>query len=90
MKKAAPKKNESSDDESGKDYGSESEDEADSEEGEVAELTAYVKPVIKDAGRARQSVSAEAFGKFNVKEDFKAPFYQKSAEENAAIKTRLG
>jgi len=72
VKQAAPKKNESSD-ESEKDYGSDSEE--DSEEGEVGELTAYVKPTIKNNDRARQSVSAEAFGKFNKKEDFKAPFY---------------
>lgn len=87
MKQAAPKKNESSDDESEKDYGSDSE--GDSEEEEVGELTAYVKPTIKNNDRARQSVSAEAFGKFNKKEDFKAPFYQKTAEENDAIKARL-
>lgn len=67
------KKADSSEDESEKDYGSDSE--GDSEEGELAELTTYVKPVIKNADRARQSVSAEAFGKFNKKEDFKAPFY---------------
>ena len=28
----------------------------------------------------RASVSAEAFGKWNVKEEFKAPFYPKSQE----------
>jgi len=75
VKASAPKKNESSDDESEKDYGSDS-DEGDSEEGELGELSTYVKPVFKSGdNRARQSVSAEAFGNFNKKEDFKAPFY---------------
>jgi hypothetical protein len=73
VKASAPKKNESS--ESEKDYGSDSDD-GDSEEGELGELTTYVKPVFKSGdNRARQSVSAEAFGNFNKKEDFKAPFY---------------
>ena len=51
-------------------------EDGDSEEGELGELTTYVKPVFKSGdNRARQSVSAEAFGNFNKKEDFKAPFY---------------
>jgi len=89
-KSAKPKaKDESSgSDQSENDYGSDNEEDSD-EEGFGELPQAYVKPDPTKNGRARQSVSAEAFGAFNKKEDFKAPFYQKSAEENAKIKARL-
>lgn len=34
-------------------------------------------------------MSAEAFGKWNKKEEFKAPFYEKSGEAVAALRNRL-
>lgn len=37
----------------------------------------------------RASVSAEAFGNWNKKEEFKAPFYEKSADAVAALRNRL-
>jgi len=37
----------------------------------------------------RASVSAEAFGNWNKKEEFKAPFYEKSSELVAALRSRL-
>ncbi len=37
----------------------------------------------------RASVSAEAFGKWNKKEEFKAPFYQKSEQLTTALRNRL-
>ena len=37
----------------------------------------------------RASVSAEAFGNWNKKEEFKAPFYQKSAEAVNELRNRL-
>ena len=37
----------------------------------------------------RASVSAEAFGNWNKKEEFKAPFYPKSEELTTALRTRL-
>jgi cAMP-dependent protein kinase regulator len=39
--------------------------------------------------KARQSVSAECFGNFNKKENFTAPFYEKSEEILAQLKSRL-
>lgn len=42
------------------------------------------------AGRGpRQSVSAEAFGNWNKKEEFKAPFYEKSDDTLQALKAKL-
>ena len=44
----------------------------------------------KQQGRGpRASVSAEAFGNWNKKEEFKAPFYDKSPELVAALRSRL-
>lgn len=37
----------------------------------------------------RASVSAEAFGNWNKKEDFKAPFYEKSDAIKQALSQRL-
>ena len=37
----------------------------------------------------RQSVSAEAFGLYNKKGDFKPPFYEKSDEIKDQLKKRL-
>ena len=37
----------------------------------------------------RASVSAEAFGNWNKKEEFKAPFYPKSEQLTTALRTRL-
>ena len=37
----------------------------------------------------RASVSAEAFGNWNKKEEFKAPFYPKTEELTSSLRTRL-
>lgn len=61
---------------------------SESEEEEVHDLAqATSKPVVSN--KARQSVSAEAFGRWNQKEEFKAPVYPKSEEVLAALKKRL-
>ena len=39
--------------------------------------------------KPRASVSAEAFGNWNRKEEFKAPFYPKSDELITALRNRL-
>lgn len=39
--------------------------------------------------KPRASVSAEAFGNWNKKEEFKAPFYDKPEETLQALKSRL-
>ena len=41
------------------------------------------------ASKARMSVSAEVFGKFNVEKEYKPPVHHKSAEQIAAIKERM-
>ena len=58
----------------------------DSSDEEVVEL-----PVTKTfaARKPRTSVSAEAFGVWNKKEEFKAPFYSKTEETKEALKNRL-
>ena len=44
----------------------------------------------KNQGKGpRASVSAEAFGNWNKKEEFKAPVHEKSAEMTAALRSRL-
>ena len=43
----------------------------------------------KASSRPRASVSAEAYGNWNKKEEFKAPHYDKSAEQTEALKERL-
>lgn len=60
---------------------------SESEEEEVHDLQTSSKPVVTT--KARQSVSAEAFGRWNQKEEFKAPVYPKSEEVLTALKKRL-
>lgn len=64
-----------------------SQSQSDSEEDEVADLPIAPKPAADR--KPRISVSAEAFGKWNKKEDFAAPEYAKSDEIKQALKTRL-
>ena len=59
----------------------------DSEGEEEADLPIAPKPAAER--KPRISVSAEAFGKWNKKEDFKAPEYPKSEEVKKALKARL-
>lgn len=65
-------------------------DEISSEEDkeDVAEL-AQLKPVLPVKRGPRTSVSAEAFGNWNKKEDFKAPFFEKTASVKQALQQRL-
>lgn len=66
-----------------------SSDDSEDSEGEdvVAELEAMK---AKSKGRGpRTSVSAEAFGTWNKKEDFQPPTYEKSPEVAKALKVRL-
>ena len=58
----------------------------DSGEDDVFDLP--VEQIKKDR-KPRQSVSAEAFGNWNKKEEFKAPFYPKSDDVLAKLKSRL-
>lgn len=58
---------------------SERDDESDGSESEgdfVEDLPVSSK--IQKAGNARMSVSAEVFGKFNMQQEYKPPFYEKS------------
>ena len=65
-----------------------SESSSDSEGDDVLDLP--IEEVKKKAGnRPRASVSAEAYGNWNKKEEFKAPSYPKSEEQTAALKERL-
>lgn len=59
--------------------------ESDSSE-EVMDLPVVQQPVQR---KPRTSVSAEAFGNWNKKEEFKAPFFEKSDETIEALKKRL-
>jgi len=60
------------------------ESQSDSEGEEVHDLPAQQeKPVVTK--KARQSVSAEAFGRWNKKEEFKAPVYPKNEETLNAL-----
>jgi cAMP-dependent protein kinase regulator len=65
---------------------SESSSGSDSSDDEVEELPVVQKTVVR---KPRTSVSAEAFGNWNKKEDFKAPFFPKSDEQLEALKKRL-
>lgn len=65
---------------------SESSSSSDSSDEEVVELPVVQKTVVR---KHRASVSAEAFGNWNKKEDFKAPFFPKSDEQLIALKKRL-
>ena len=52
----------------------------------------YAEPVItnkKEKGVGRTSVSAEVYGKFNKKENFKAKLVPKTAEQKQHIALRL-
>lgn len=60
---------------------------SDSEEDVVHDLQA-IKAKAQQRG-PRASVSAEAFGSWNKKEEFKAPFYPKSDQVKNALKQRL-
>lgn len=61
----------------------------DSDDDDVFDLP--VEEVKKQQARRgpRASVSAEAFGNWNKKEDFKAPFYEKTEELRDALRQRL-
>lgn len=59
----------------------------DSEGDDVLELP--IEESKKANKKPRASVSAEAFGNWNKKEDFKAPFFEKSAEQIEVLKQRL-
>ena len=60
-----------------------------SEEEDVADLI-QTKPNPAPANRGpRASVSAEAFGKWNKKEDFKAPVFPKTDAVKQALQNRL-
>ena len=61
----------------------------DSEGDEVADLLSVEEVKQKATKKPRASVSAEAFGNWNKKEDFKAPFFEKSAEQLEVLKQRL-
>ena len=68
--------------------GSESSEDSEGEE-DVFELP-LEEVKKKQQGRGpRASVSAEAFGNWNKKEEFKAPFYEKSPELVGALRSRL-
>lgn len=64
----------------------ESSEGSDGEE-EVMPLENIKAAAVKRGPRA--SVSAEAFGNWNKKEEFKAPFYPKSEELVTALRNRL-
>ena len=49
-------------------------------EGDEDVLALPVDPAKQASKKPRASVSAEAFGNWNKKEEFKAPFFEKSAE----------
>ena len=57
-----------------------------SEEEEVLELPQTKAPVKKGP---RSSVSAEVFGAWNKKQEFKAPFFEKSPAVREALKKRI-
>ena len=65
--------------------GSSSED----SEGDEDVLALPVDPAKQASKKPRASVSAEAFGNWNKKEEFKAPFFEKSAEQLDVLKQRL-
>lgn len=50
----------------------------------------YVAPKPNKKLQPRASVSSEAFGRFNKKEDFKPKFVKKTDEQISRIKKRLG
>ena len=65
-------------------------DESESSESDSSEEVMDLPVVQQPAQRKpRTSVSAEAFGNWNKKEEFKAPFFDKSDETIEALKKRL-
>ena len=68
-------------------------DESQSESSDSSDENVEMLPIsLKNplaSKKPRASVSAEAFGNWNKKEDFKAPFFPKSAETKEALKKRL-
>lgn len=71
------------------DAGSSSDSEGEEEE-HVAELTpAMAKSNFEMAKKARQSVSAEVFGRWNKKQAFQAKIVPKSEETTASIRKRV-
>ena len=65
-------------------------DESESSESDSSEEVMDLPVVQQPAQRKpRTSVSAEAFGNWNKKEEFKAPFFEKSDETIEALKKRL-
>jgi cAMP-dependent protein kinase regulator len=69
------------------DLGSENESEPSDDDDYMEELPA---PIANKYKKPRASVSAEAFGHWNKKEDFKAPSYPKTPQIKAALQKRLG
>ena len=69
----------------GSDAGASSED---SEDEQVAELPTQ-QQIATQSKKPRISVSAEAFGSWNKKEDFKPPFYEKSEAVLNDLSARL-
>jgi cAMP-dependent protein kinase regulator len=66
----------------------ESSEGSDDSEEEVVHDLAAIKAKTQQRG-PRASVSAEAFGTWNKKEEFKAPFYPKSDAVKSQLKQRL-
>ena len=70
-----------------KGHGSEHESEASSGDDYIEDLPQKLD--MRQGKGPRTSVSAEAFGAWNKKGDFKAPVYEKTAQVKAALKNRL-
>ena len=62
---------------------------SDSEADDVFDLPLEQVKQHQAGKRPRASVSAEAFGNWNKKEEFKAPYYPKAPETAQALKNRL-
>ena len=71
--------------------GSASDRSSEDSEGEEDVLDLPIEEVKRQAAKRgpRASVSAEAFGNWNKKEEFKAPFYEKSEQLITALRSRL-
>lgn len=66
------------------------EDEEEEEDDEMDEIPESMKKPEAQMGRARQSVSAEAYGNWNQKKEFTPPKHPKSDEQKARVLTSLG
>lgn len=66
-------------------------DESESSSGSESSEEVLDLPVVQKTAtrKPRTSVSAEAFGNWNKKEEFKAPFFPKSDEQQEALRKRL-